>query len=592
MYDDVHKEYCESCRSFINKVAAELTYPSLGWEVISFIEQYLCHGPGDIQGEDFILDNEYKWFVLQAYELYPMDHPLAGRRVYRRAVLSRAKGRAKSELAGALAVAEAVGPVLFCEWDENGWPTGQPVQAPVVRCFATEEGQAGNTFDNALYMVEYGKVWGSEWAPNGFDTGAKAINIPTGGSIISTTSAATSKDGGKDTFDVFDETHLWILPRLKKLHDTVARNLLKRKEAAGWALETTTMYCPGEESVAEQTFTAVDKAKGKLEDTLLDHRQAPDDINIKDDDDLRAGLVHAYGAASAWSNIDGYLSAFHDPTNAEADNRRYFLNQPWSTAEKFILPSQWDSINEPGCKIPKHAQVVIGLDGSFNNDCTGLVMASVEDVPIVEVLGVWARPDDLPDAVDWRVPRRDVMNTIREATKYYRVLEVTADPAHWQMELETLVDENIPITEFSQSGRKMIPATKRTYDCIVNDPAGKDEEGQPNHKIRTNSEAPNAEVLRKHMLNATVKRDSYGVRVIKDPLHPMNKIDLCVCAIMAVERAMSTIDLTPGVYDLDEIYAKHVAAERASKGLPPIDEEDEVDMSAPGAVKFIPVKYN
>ena len=167
-----------------------------------FIEEFLCHGPGDIQGEPLLLDNEFKWFILQAYELYPVDHPLAGRRVYRRAVLSRPKGRAKSELAGALAVAEALGPVRWVEWDTDGTPWGEPIQSPVVRCFATEESQAGNTFDNALFMVEYGKIW-EEFG--GFDVGKKQINLDDGGSIISTTSSASSKDGGKDTFDVFDE---------------------------------------------------------------------------------------------------------------------------------------------------------------------------------------------------------------------------------------------------------------------------------------------------------------------------------------------------------------------------------------------------
>ena len=337
---------------WFRRAADTLDKSTLGWEVIRFIEEFLCHGPGDIQGTPFLLDNEFKWFILQAYELYPAGHLWAGRRVYRRAVLSRPKGRAKSELAGALAVCEALGNVRFDSWDEDGYPVGAPVQAPVVRCFATEEVQAGNTFDNALFMIENGAVW-EEFG--GFDTGQRQINLPDGGFIVSTTSAATSKDGGKDTFDVFDETHLWVLPRLKNLHATVTRNLIKRQKGDGWALETTTMFCPGEESVAEETAVAIDKSGGKMVGVLFDHRQAPEEIDIHDDEELRAGLHFVYGAAGDWTNIDGIIEGqFHDPTKREAEVRRFWLNQPWSVAEKFMLPSQWDAITDKGCQIPKH----------------------------------------------------------------------------------------------------------------------------------------------------------------------------------------------------------------------------------------------
>ncbi|HEV8065631.1 MAG TPA: hypothetical protein VGP46_12390, partial [Acidimicrobiales bacterium] len=247
--------------------------PTLGPLVCDWIETYLCHGPGDIQGEPIELDDEFRSFIWRAYELYPVGHPNEGRRIFRRAVFSRPKGRAKSELAGMISCAESLAPVRFDGWDARGEPVGRPITAPVIRCFATEEGQAGNTFDNCLYMMENGAVY-DEYG--GIDPGITRINLPDGGSIISTSSSATSKDGGKDTFDVFDETHLWTLPRLKSLHATVTRNLIKRKIADGWALETTTMFCPGEDSVAEETH----KSARDLTAVLFDHRQAAMDVDI------------------------------------------------------------------------------------------------------------------------------------------------------------------------------------------------------------------------------------------------------------------------------------------------------------------------
>ena len=36
---------------------------------------------------------------------------------------------------------------------------------------------------------------------------------------------------------------------------------------------------------------------------------------------------------------------FRDPQNRESDNRRYWLNQPWTTEDKFTTPNAWDALN-------------------------------------------------------------------------------------------------------------------------------------------------------------------------------------------------------------------------------------------------------
>ena len=101
-------------------------FPSLGHQLVEHIEGYLCHGPGDIVGQPIELDDEFYAFVVKAYRL----NPQTGKRVYNRAFLSRAKGRAKSELAGMLVCAEALFPVRFDGWDANGEPVGRPMQSP------------------------------------------------------------------------------------------------------------------------------------------------------------------------------------------------------------------------------------------------------------------------------------------------------------------------------------------------------------------------------------------------------------------------------------------------------------------------------
>lgn len=57
---------------------------SLGFAAIDWIEHYLVHGPGDVQGLPIELDDELAAFVVKAYRV---DNK--GQRVVRRAFLSR-----------------------------------------------------------------------------------------------------------------------------------------------------------------------------------------------------------------------------------------------------------------------------------------------------------------------------------------------------------------------------------------------------------------------------------------------------------------------------------------------------------------------
>src|SRR4051794_34320316 len=88
-------------------------WPSLGGEVCDWIEAHLVHGPGDMRGRPVVLTEEFRLFIFRAYEVYPRGHELEGRRRFKRAVLSRRKGAAKTELAALLAIAEMdpTGPV-------------------------------------------------------------------------------------------------------------------------------------------------------------------------------------------------------------------------------------------------------------------------------------------------------------------------------------------------------------------------------------------------------------------------------------------------------------------------------------------------
>ena len=302
---------------------------TLGFAGIDWIEHYLVHGPGDVQGQPIELDDEFATFIAKAYRV-----DAKGGRKVRRAFLSRSKGRNKSGLAAMLACFEALGPCRFDHWAvagevspwgyeyELGEPVGRPLTYVEILNVATEEGQAGNTYDAIYYMLspetcsaellrDFGKI----------DVGITRTNLPgKRGFIEPVTSADSSKDGGKSTFIVADETHLWVLPRLKRLHGIMTRNLLKRKLASGWMLETSTMYGEGEESVAEGTHAYA--MKHKRDGTLLfDHRQASEKWDLTKRGERMKALREAYGPAAAWMNLDAICDSWDDPQVSEADRK-------------------------------------------------------------------------------------------------------------------------------------------------------------------------------------------------------------------------------------------------------------------------------
>ena len=222
----------------------DVDFPTLGSQVIAHCEGTYCHGPGDKFGEPFRFTDDFARFVLHAYRL----DPDSGRRVYRLGAFLRAKGAAKSEGAAALACAEAIGPTRCDGFDSDGEPVGVPVRSPFVRCLATEETQSGLVYQTAATMLEYARdVHGLE-----ADIGRTRTYLRGGGEIRPSTAASASKDGGRETFAIADEAHLYTTPELHAMYDVIRRNLTKRKAAQPWLLITSTAFRPGERSVAEE----------------------------------------------------------------------------------------------------------------------------------------------------------------------------------------------------------------------------------------------------------------------------------------------------------------------------------------------------
>jgi hypothetical protein len=405
-----------------------IDFPTLGWQVADWIEAMLCHGPGDVQGDRLVLSDERVLFLCWAYRLFPKGHKREGQRAVHHAVLSRAKGWAKSEFAGEIACAEALGPVRFDGWDANGDPVGVPVKYPFIRCMATEEEQSGNTYDNVKFMLEEGEVANCY----ALDTHATKtfIREPGGGEIVPSTSGDASKDGGKESFAVGDETHLYVTDQLRRMYRTVARNTGKRSGAEPWMLDTTTAWQPGERSIAEMTFdkhgeAAPDESVIKR-GVLIDHLQGPTPKIFGRDASLVKAIKVAYGDEAGRMDYDRIVNIVRDAEDPESEAHRYFLNRPRVGVSQWLAPDEIKPVLGE-VNVVKDQMVTLGFDGSENDDHTAL-FGCTEDGDLFTI-GAWT-PDG--DSVDWRL---EVDETVRWAFHHFKVQRFYGDPPYWIEEM-------------------------------------------------------------------------------------------------------------------------------------------------------------
>lgn len=411
-----------------------------GYEVLDWIHEYECHGPGDVQGDPIDLDDEMRDHVIECYRL----DPETGRRVYDEAILSRPKGRAKSEIAGLVGVAEAFGPVRFDGWGADGQPVMRPVRSPLIKCLATEESQAGNTFENIAYIAA---EWGPDVHPDIYGgvsgvrqyQSATALYLPHGGEIRACTAGAASKDGGKETHVIPDETHLYVTRELRSMYATVARNLGKRKIAEPWMHQTSTAYRPGEQSVFEETLTAW--RKGELSDRVfVNHREAKGRIDIRDEEHTMKQLSYVYGASAPWQDMERKYRDMLDPRICpdEATAARYYLNRPMSTVDAWIAKDVHERQTKRDVVDPGEP-IALGFDGSLNDDTTVLRGCRMSDGFLFRI-GAWAKPEGAA-GIGWEVPRLEVLAAIREAFARYDVVRGYFDPHEWRSDIETLAEE-------------------------------------------------------------------------------------------------------------------------------------------------------
>ncbi|MFJ4173399.1 terminase large subunit domain-containing protein [Microbacterium sp. NPDC089696] len=549
---------------------------SLGWIAVWWIETFVVHGRGGAQGMPITYGDEYSGFIVDCYA-----HDAAGKRFYNSAFFSRPKGTDKSGLAAALVLFEAFGPARFAGWAKGGEtyeflgqtytyvkgePMGMGVKSPTIKIMATEEGQTGNVFDNVYYNLtdENAPLYALK-AVYGVDAGKTRVLIPhNGGTITPSTAGAASKDGGLETFAVFDETHLYETPTLRAMYDTVVRNLSKRRKEGTWFIETTTMYEPGAESVAEDTYFLADQIedkKARRPRLLFDHRWADieslDKIKVPDPtkrggrrleteeeylERLTEAFYESFGDAIAWNDPEGMLDDLFDPRRSEEDTIRYFFNAVVAGKHAWLKLLEWSRIGlqarlaeakEAGTKLgfrppSRGDKIALGFDGSFNSDATVLIACRIDDGYVFPI-GIWEAPDS-KEAKHWKVDHQEVETVLDETFKKFEVVAFLADPPLWRdyvdrwetkygPDLLVKATDAKPISFETAQHTVMAKVVERTETAIKSG-----ELFHGNHKVLT-----------RHVLNASRWKRSGGDVIGKDRKGSMKKMDAAVGMCLAVE---------------------------------------------------------
>lgn len=421
----------------------EEPWPTLGPQVADLLETYSIFGPGSLQGQPYVLDDEKRAALYRAYEVYPKGHKWAGRRRFKRVGLSWRKGLAKTEVAAEIAFAELhpEGPVRCDGFDANGQPVGRPVTSPYIPMLAVTVEQVEELAYGALFYI-------CTEGPDAdlFDaTLERIIRLDdrgrADGKAVPLANNPGSRDGARTTFQLFDEPHRLYLPRQVDAHETMVANLEKRVLEDPWGLYVGTAGEPGQGSVAEGLHKEAEMiAAGQIAEPRLFyfHRQSRDGINLDDFEQRLEAVAEATGPVGEYGpgQFHSIASQWDRPGADKAYLERVWLNR-WTRSgaqafdvKKFeLLGPETGEDGEPVEErdLPPGSFVTLGFDGARFKDATAFVAT---DIPtgLQKLIGLWERPER---AGEWEVPEDEVDDVLEDAMRRYKVWKLYADPPHW-----------------------------------------------------------------------------------------------------------------------------------------------------------------
>lgn len=512
-------------------------FPTLGWVMLDWYTEMLAQ-PDCADYRPLQMSTEQAQYILEWYRI----DPFTGRFTYRRGVWSRPKGHGKSPMMGAIGAGEALGPVVFDGWDANGRPVGKPwseIRTPLVQFAALNEDQTRNAYEPLLEMLREGPAMDYY----DIDPMETFVALPKG-RIEYITAAALSKEGNKSVFAALDQTEGWT----KSNGGVNLAAVLRRNsgKVGGRTIETPNSYRPGMGSVSEATFAyaqAIEEGRATETGLLLDHREAPADTDMSDDESLRAGLLHAYGDSArdvgGWVDLDRIMAEIRDSGTDPQDARQYYLNQVTHASDAWVSKPDIMAAVDSTKQVVSGDTIVLGFDGSRGRvrgkaDATALVGMRVADKHLFTVR-VWERRD--MDPQDWAPNPAEVDAVVREAFEEFNVVGFYADPSGW----------NLQVAQWEADFARQLRVKASRDEPIAAWPRGKDSrvveyvERLRQALVLGEITWDGSSALMRHMLNARRRATRTGYLLYKQFPDSPDKIDAAYAAVMAYKACLDAI---------------------------------------------------
>lgn len=407
----------------------------------------------------------------------------------RQGLVSLPRGNGKSTLAAALALYG-----LFAD----------DVMGASVIVVASDERQARIVFNTARRMVELEPRLAEQCKI--FQD--RILVVATDSTMTPLPAEPAALQGWDPSLTIVDELHVVT----EAVWDSMALAAGKREQSLTLAISTPAdrldsvmwrLVEYGRNNPNDKTFSLIEYA-------------APENCDIADP----AMWAMANPALNDFLHADALAATLK--TTREEPFRRYRLGQWVGHADAWLPWGLWaQRRHDNGQTLPEdNARICLAFDGSASGDSTALIGCTIEPIPHVFTVAVWEAPENEPR---WRVPRADVANMVASAIDRWQVIELAADPWGWRSELEQWAHQygSVVVEWNTAHAGRMAPATDRMYAAVA--------EGRLTHD--------GSETLAAHMGNAVAKRTPMGDLVSKDKRGSTRKIDACVAAIVAHDRA-------------------------------------------------------
>lgn len=214
----------------------------------------------------------------------------------------------------------------------------------------------------------------------------------------------------------------------------------------------------------------------------------------------------------------------------EAEFRTKRTNCFVSTSTAWLPTGSWEALIDTERTPEPGEDVILAFDGAFSNDSTALIAWLLGgDKPHLMVVGIWERPEDAEQG--WHVPVAEVEQTIIDTFRNsnFQTKEIVFDPARWQRTFMVLDEQGMPVVSYPNSAERMVPATQKFYEAVVNQSFTHDGD----------------ERMARHITNCVTKQSSRGVMVAK--ASSKRKVDAAVAAIFGYDRATQPPEPKPPV---------------------------------------------